>query len=296
MSVANSIFCTENLVKHKRESKLRSHALHARIRMKMYTFLQGEQHGCTRCMYYVGPCQGALFSLSTYYAACSIPFISKGTISRIFLEVKFKWLKCLTWPNPPVHKSSLTRNALCWSVRLHYSKATVGPFPPTQLYVHFSWEKIPCTALWKVDITSHFCGDHFCAEPVRPRTIILLLFLQQPKALSRNAPASFLLLLLLLCYVILSCRSDFSFSSPSRVGFCVHSRVCMCVYAQACIRVRARMCVYVHAWEIPLFTAAADAVYIGHLFPRLLSLKSIVFFLFLHKGMQYFWIVLRKRP
>ena len=54
------------------------------------------------------------------------------------------------------------------------------------------------------------------------------------------------------------------------------------MYAWACVYVYAHsLCVYVHACEyLPLFTAAADAVYVGHLFPRLLSLKSIVFFLF----------------
>ena len=66
----------------------------------------------------------------------------------------------------------------------------------------------------------------------------------------------------------------------------------MRVYAWACIRVLLvfvrvlcvySLCVYVRAFvnTPPLFTAAIDAVYVVHLFPRLLSLKSIVFSCFL---------------
>ena len=69
----------------------------------------------------------------------------------------------------------------------------------------------------------------------------------------------------------------------------------MCVWR---VCERARVCVYVHACVNipPLFTAAANAVYVGHLFPRLLSLKSIVFFLFIsgaaqirHRGTGQTW-------
>ena len=45
------------------------------------------------------------------------------------------------------------------------------------------------------------------------------------------------------------------------------------------------VCIHVRVSEYRAsFSAAADAVYVGHLFPRLLSLKSIVFFLFVVVG------------
>ena len=62
---------------------------------------------------------------------------------------------------------------------------------------------------------------------------MFLSFLQQPKALSRNAPASFLL----------CCRSDFSFFSLSG------SRVCVCVCICECIHTHDR--VYISRICIP---------------------------------------------
>ena len=103
-----------------------------------------------------------------------------------------------------------------------------------------------------------------------------LYFLQQPKALSRNTPASLLLLLLLVLVLVIRLLA---FLLPVvlrlRMRVCVRMGVCICVCALS-VCIRARVCEY-----LPLFTAAADAVYVGHLFPRLLSLKSIVFFLLL---------------
>ena len=84
-------------------------------------------------------------------------------------------------------------------------------------------------------------------------------------------------MLLLLSYLVVQTLA-FSLFRVAYMHVCV--RVCMhghvYVYARS-------LCVYMHACvnTPPLFTAATDAVYVGHLFPRLLSLKSIVFFLFL---------------